>query len=346
MKHEEHQKMRLQLDQLRQDLEHSYQQRLHIYEEREMQQKQNLVESERRIQALEYDSRQRIQRELDEIRTREETSRRKHELELQSIKMVETRLKETQAMIESREREVIRKEKELQLKSAELHTAAHEEARSAVETEFEGILREKASLMIERKRFEDEKANDQSLRLAISEMRSRHREMENQIADKDDEINTLKSTLSRLQNSLVAEDKDVSLLLDSCGWTEKRKLGQNASPGSISDPEMALDQLDAPTAAALGLGVSGKMDGIILMIRKNIQLEANVAQLQRDITKEVENTVLAKRKSDGLMVNLDLCQKEIEQMKASNIDLNTQNTRLQSDLGNDHYFFSPKFYLS
>lgn len=66
--------------------------------------------------------------------------------------------------------------------------------------------------MIERKRFEDERANDASLRLAISEMRQRHREMETELSNKDDEINTLKSTLVRLQNSLIAEDKDVSMV--------------------------------------------------------------------------------------------------------------------------------------
>lgn len=98
----------------------------------------------------------------------------------------------------------------MELKQSEIVAVAHEEARLSVENQLENLLREKASLMIERKRFEDEKANDASLRLAISEMRAKHREMENEIANKEDEITTLKSTLSRLQNTLLAEDKDVS----------------------------------------------------------------------------------------------------------------------------------------
>jgi seryl-tRNA synthetase len=98
----------------------------------------------------------------------------------------------------------------MEIKQSEIHTTAHEEARLSVETQLDQLLREKASLMIERKRFEDEKASDTSLRLAISEMRGKHREMENEISDKEDQINALKTTLLRLQNSLVAEDKDVS----------------------------------------------------------------------------------------------------------------------------------------
>lgn len=116
-------------------------------------------------------------------------------------------------MIESREREVGRREKEFELKQAEIHAVAHEEARASVESQIENLLREKASLMIERKRFEDEKTHDASLRLAISEMRAKHREMETEISNKEDEIQTLKATLVRLQNSLIAEDKDVSKVL-------------------------------------------------------------------------------------------------------------------------------------
>lgn len=203
-----------------------------------------------------------------------------------------------------------RREKELEIKQNEIHTVAHEEARLSVETQLENLLREKASLMIERKRFEDEKANDASLRLAISEMRSRHREMENEIANKEDEINNLKSMLTRLQNTLAAEDKDVSKvfciylhivnflpqLLDSCGWKPSQSGQENESP-------------DIPPLNSLGLGVGGKIDGIVLLIRKNIQLEANVAQLQRDLTSEVESTLMEKRRYEELSQSLELCRK-------------------------------------
>lgn len=99
VKHDEALKMRLQLEQIRTELEQSYQQRLAIYDEKENHQKQALLDSERRIQQLEYESRQRIQRELDEIRTREEATRRKNEMELQTTRLLETRLKEMQVSI-------------------------------------------------------------------------------------------------------------------------------------------------------------------------------------------------------------------------------------------------------
>jgi hypothetical protein len=96
IKHDEGMKMRLHFEQLRLELEHSYQQRLSLYDEKETQQKQALLDSERKIQQLEYDSRQRIQRELDEVRGREEAHRRKNEMEFQTTKLLETRLKEMQ----------------------------------------------------------------------------------------------------------------------------------------------------------------------------------------------------------------------------------------------------------
>jgi hypothetical protein len=107
IKQDESMKMRLQLEQLRLELEHSYQQRLSLYDEKETQQKQALLDSERKIQQLEYDSRQRIQRELDEMRGREEAHRRKNEMEIQTTKLLETRLKEMQVCAVSSSRSPI-----------------------------------------------------------------------------------------------------------------------------------------------------------------------------------------------------------------------------------------------
>ena len=108
-------------------------------------------------------------------------------------------------VLESRERELARREKELEVRSSDLETAARDGARATVESELESLLRERASLMIERKRFEDEKSDDRALRSAVSDMRRRHREMEDTIQQKDEEIEALKMALARVQSAMSTE---------------------------------------------------------------------------------------------------------------------------------------------
>jgi hypothetical protein len=47
------------------------------------------------------------------------------------------------------------------------------------------------------------------------------------------------------------------------------------------------------------------MDGIILLIRKNIQLEGTVAQLQRDMTTAAESSLKDQKKSEELLASLE-----------------------------------------
>lgn len=51
------------------------------------------------------------------------------------------------------------------------------------------------------------------------------------------------------------------------------------------------------------------MDGIILMIRKNIQLEAQVAQLQREMSGEAEATLKEKKNSQEILTSLENCRR-------------------------------------
>jgi chromosome segregation ATPase len=112
--------------------------------------------------------------------------------------------------MESRERELLRREREGDMRAAEVIATAREEARASVELELDSLMREKASLMIERKRFEEERTGDAAMRSAIADMRQRHREMEEGLVEKQQEIDSLKAALARVHNSLSAEDRDVS----------------------------------------------------------------------------------------------------------------------------------------
>lgn len=51
------------------------------------------------------------------------------------------------------------------------------------------------------------------------------------------------------------------------------------------------------------------MDGIVLLIRKNIQLEGNVAQLQRDLKNEAEATLKERKICEDLSKSLEICRK-------------------------------------
>jgi hypothetical protein len=93
---EEANKKRVEIDLARKELEGSYQHRLQAHMDREAESMRIAADKARQASMLEYESRQRMQRELDDLRTREENSRRKIELETQGIRMLESRLKETQ----------------------------------------------------------------------------------------------------------------------------------------------------------------------------------------------------------------------------------------------------------
>jgi hypothetical protein len=59
--------------------------------------------------------------------------------------------------------------------------------------------------MIERKRLEEDRGSDAAMRLAVADMRQRHREMEGEIQEKADEVAALKLHVARMQASMSAE---------------------------------------------------------------------------------------------------------------------------------------------
>ena len=95
---EEADKKRVEIDLARKELEGNYQHRLQSHLDREAEGVRAAAEKSRQASMLEYESRQRMQRELDDLRIREENSRRKIDLETQGIRMLEARLKESQVL--------------------------------------------------------------------------------------------------------------------------------------------------------------------------------------------------------------------------------------------------------
>ena len=207
---EEANKKREELELARKELEGAYQHRLQAQMDREQESIRVAADKARQSGLLEYEARQRMQRELDDLRLREESSRRKIELETQGIRMLESRLKESQLSIESRERELARKEKELVLKTNEIITQVRDEASRTSEREMDAFLRDKATLMLERKRFEEEKESDASRQMALAEMRNKFRDMQDTIEARNDEIASLNSALIRIKNSVMSENSSAA----------------------------------------------------------------------------------------------------------------------------------------
>ena len=93
---EEANQRRIEVDLARKELEANYQARLQAQMDREAESVRVAADKARQSSLLEYEARQRMQRELDDLRIREENSRRKIELETQGIRLLESRVKESQ----------------------------------------------------------------------------------------------------------------------------------------------------------------------------------------------------------------------------------------------------------
>ena len=201
--------------------------------------------------------------------------------------------------LESREREVSRQEKELAIKANEILTQARDEASRAAERELDGFLRDKATLMLERKRFEEEKESETSRQMALAEMRNKFREMQDIIDSKDGEIAQLKSALNRMKHATSNENSnvvkvrnetaflDITLtffylqLLDECG---------------IYDDETNND-------------VSSKLDSFIILIKKNAELETCKSQMSLQISSTQKELEYERKRSGDLNNKLLSCER-------------------------------------
>lgn len=168
-----------------------------------------MSEQERQFQRNQYDARQAMQREIDDLRSRETALMRKYELESQGIKMLELRLKESLNMIESRERELASREHKMEEQSANNMDIAHRKAREFVQKELEAISIEKSSLMVERRKLDDEKAANAALIQSSKALRVQLQQALEDLIAKDDEILSIKRSHDTQEALRKAEDQQL-----------------------------------------------------------------------------------------------------------------------------------------
>jgi len=132
---EESRKARMELDVVRQQMEAEYQKKLQHHTEYEAELSRHAAEKERQLQQNLYEARQLLQREIDELRSREQANTRKLDLESQGLRTLELRVKEAQTVLASRERDIASREAEAESKLKNCMERAREEARSQMQSE-------------------------------------------------------------------------------------------------------------------------------------------------------------------------------------------------------------------
>ena len=152
---EETQKARWEFDRLRKDLESEYQRRMETHVQREEQSAKSAAEREKHMQQTQYEC---MQKEIDELRNREQSLARKYELESQGLSLLELRIKESISLLESREREIYRRERETDLMIKEYQERARVEARMHLQSELDAVLKERALVRMEKQRVDEAQA--------------------------------------------------------------------------------------------------------------------------------------------------------------------------------------------
>ena len=199
---EEAQKARIECDIIRKDLEKDYQRRLQEHSERESISIRALSDKERQMQQSQYEARQQMQREIDDLRSREKAGHRKIELESQGLQSLELRLKESKAVLEAREREIGRREKQAEDLLSDTVERAKAEARSYLRSEMEDINREKGSLKQEKQYLLDVKCSQDVLIESAQTTRGMLRDAQAELIMREDEIAALQKKLSVVTDKL------------------------------------------------------------------------------------------------------------------------------------------------
>ena len=139
-------KARIEYQGARAQLESEYQRRLQHNSTREAEIVRSNAEMDKRHQTEMYNMRNKMQREIDEMRSRELASGRKFELEHQGLKMLELQLKEFQQGLEVRDRELVTRERELEQRHRDALEKAKDEAREHLKHELE-LLSDRRSIL-------------------------------------------------------------------------------------------------------------------------------------------------------------------------------------------------------
>lgn len=213
---EEAHKARLELESMRIELEANFERRMVVQSEREAESLRGAADRERQLQQAQYEARQRLQRELDDLRNREQNASKKLELDNQGLRLLESRLKEVQVSLESKEKELGRREREAEVNMRDATEKAREEARERLREELEALLRERSGLKTERTRLDADREAWDSVVADAAAWRNKCTTLETEVAQKEEEIISLKHRVARLDFRQKLEITEIAEVLIRC----------------------------------------------------------------------------------------------------------------------------------
>lgn len=202
VKLEEAQKVRAETDIIRKELEADYQRRLHEHAERESASIRSFADRDRQVQQSQYEARQLMQREIDDLRGREKSGLRKLELESQGLRALELRLQESKSILESREREVGRREKLAEDLLSNNVERAKAEARAFLRSEMENVGRERIVVEQEKQHLHDIKASQEVLLESASTTRRMLRDAQAELLLREDEISAFRLKINSMTEKM------------------------------------------------------------------------------------------------------------------------------------------------
>jgi oral-facial-digital syndrome 1 protein len=220
---EEAEKARVEIEKLKGQLDTDYQRRLNEQAEREAASLRSMADRERQLQQTQYEARQKLQREIDDLRAREKASVRRFELETQGLQTLELRLKEAKILLESREREALNREREAEERLKNSLDLARAEARNSLRAELEDLSRERGALKLERQRLDDDRSSQEALLESANTTRRMLREAQAALLEKDDKISILTKQVEALMAAAREEEEanesffDASNTVSVCG---------------------------------------------------------------------------------------------------------------------------------
>lgn len=199
---EEASKARAANEALRQELEFDYSRRLKVHTDREADLVVRSKEAERRHAQALHESRQQMERELDEIRSRENLMQRKVELESQGLRLLEVRLKEAQLSIESRERELRKSAEDVHNQMQHARDLALKEANTRLQREFDELNSLRLEVSLEKRRLDEDRVAVQVEKEALRTLRDEVLTLRERVVARDQEILQLRRQLANQAPSL------------------------------------------------------------------------------------------------------------------------------------------------
>jgi oral-facial-digital syndrome 1 protein len=214
---DESRKARVELDAVRREMDLEYERRLAASTDREKEVARQHAERERQLEASQYEYRQRMQRELDELRMRETAATKKGELDAQGAALLEQRLRETQIRIETRERELSAREAEVDARARDEGDRAKAEAMAQLREQMEVVARERFQIKEDRDVLDDSKAAHKQLLDSAKDLKKRLRDALQLAAEREDELDTKNRMVQRLEAHHKEDDTEYAALAAATG---------------------------------------------------------------------------------------------------------------------------------